>query len=210
MPPPKRQSRRRTMNGSSWDETDELIDTETTLRVVERELDRLSTRLLDVTMDGDAKVDAIATIGTLSRMVDGRASAIGGIIREGGTGMSVDEAVKIAHGLNVDSDVDGIASDIRAAGITDIDDMDEGAFQAIVKAHDESGKPSSLAALRADAGMTQKELADAVGVGQGRMSEWESGRREMSATACIKVARALGVDPGRIVEAVATAADEGK
>ena len=92
------------MNGSSWDETDELIDTETTLRVVERELDRLSTRLLDVTMDGDAKVDAIATIGTLSRMVGGRASAIGGIISEGGTGMSMSEAVKIAHGLNVDLD----------------------------------------------------------------------------------------------------------
>jgi len=47
------------MDGSSWDGTDEPIDTETTLRVVERELDGLSTRLLDVTMDGDAKVDAI-------------------------------------------------------------------------------------------------------------------------------------------------------
>ena len=32
----------------------------------------------------------------------------------------------------------------------------------------ESGNPSSLAALRADAGMTQVELAAAVGVGQGR------------------------------------------
>ena len=62
---------------------------------------------------------------------------------------------------------------------------------------------SSLAALRADAGMTQRELASAVGVGQGRISEWESGAREMSATACWKVARALGVDPGRVVEAVA-------
>ena len=93
---------------------------------------------------------------------------------------------------------------IRAAGVTDIDDIDEDDFQDIVKAHDESEKPSSLAALRADAGMTQVELAAAVGVGQGRLSEWESGAREMSATACWKVARALGTDPGRIVEAVAT------
>ena len=75
-----------------------------------------------------------------------------------------------------------------------------------VKAHDESGRPSSLAALRADAGMTQVELAAAVGVGQGRLSEWESGAREMSATACWKVAKALGTDPGRVVEAVATRA----
>ena len=92
------------MDGSSWDGTDELIDTETTLRVVERELDRLSTRLLDVTMDGDAKVDAITTIGTLSRMVGGRAGAIEEIIREGGTGMNLSEAVKIADGLGVSLD----------------------------------------------------------------------------------------------------------
>ena len=92
------------MDGSSWDGTDELIDTETMLRVVERELDGLSMRLLDVTMDGDAKVDAITTIGTLSRMVGGRAGAIGGIIREGGTGMSFSEAVKIADGLGVSLD----------------------------------------------------------------------------------------------------------
>ena len=76
----------------------------------------------------------------------------------------------------------------------------------ITKTESESGKPSSLAVLRADAGMTQVELAAAVGVGQGRLSEWESGAREMSATACWKVARALGTDPGRVVEAVATRA----
>ncbi|MGL5173552.1 MAG: helix-turn-helix domain-containing protein [Olsenella sp.] len=118
---------------------------------------------------------------------------------------SIREDVKAYLGDDAeDFDIDGIVSDIRAAGVTDIDDMGEDDFQAIVKAHDESGKPSSLAALRADAGMTQVELAAAVGVGQGRISEWESGAREMSATACWKVARALGTDPGRIVEAVAT------
>lgn len=118
---------------------------------------------------------------------------------------SIREDVKAYIGDDVDDfDIDGIVSDIRAAGVTDIDDMDEGGFQAIVQAHDESGRPSSLAVLRADAGLTQKELSDLVGVGQGRLSEWESGAREMSATACWKVARALGTDPGRIVEAVAT------
>lgn len=122
-----------------------------------------------------------------------------------GTYGSIREDVKAYLGDDVeDFDIDGMVSDIRAAGVTDIDDMDEDDFQDIVKAHDESGKPSSLAALRADAGMTQVELAAAVGVGQGRLSEWESGAREMSATACWKVARALGTDPGRIVEAVAT------
>ena len=118
---------------------------------------------------------------------------------------SIKEDVKAYLGDDVeDFDIDGMVSDIRAAGVTDIDDMDEDDFQDIVKAHDESGKPSSLAALRADAGMTQVELAAAVGVGQGRLSEWESGAREMSATACWKVAKALGTDPGMIVEAVAT------
>ena len=118
---------------------------------------------------------------------------------------SIESDVKAYLGdYAVDFDIDGIITDIRTAGITDVDDMDEDNFQAIVRAHDESGRPSSLAALRADAGMTQRELADAVGVWQGRVSEWESGRREMSATACMKVARALGVDPGMIVEAVVT------
>lgn len=118
---------------------------------------------------------------------------------------SIKEDVKAYLGDDIEGfDVDGIVSDIRAAGITDVDDMDEDDFQTIVTAHDESGRPSSLAVLRTDAGMTQKELADAVGVGQGRVSEWESGAREMSATACLKIARALGVDPGMIVEAVAT------
>ena len=122
---------------------------------------------------------------------------------------SIREDVKAYLGDDAeDFDIDGIVSDIRAAGVTDIDDMGEDDFQAIVKAHDESGKPSSLAALRADAGMTQKELAAAVGVGQGRLSEWESGAREMSATACWKVAKALGTDPGRIVEAVAARGKE--
>ena len=105
-----------------------------------------------------------------------------------------------------DFDIDGMVSDIRGAGIADIDDMDPDGFQGTVQAHDTSGKPSCLAEMRRDAGFTQARLAEMVGVSQGRLSEWESGAREMSATACWKVARALGTDPGRIVEAVATRA----
>ena len=115
---------------------------------------------------------------------------------------SIREDVRAYLGDDVeDYDVDGIVSDIKAAGVTDVDDMDGDDFQTVIKAHDTSGRPSSLSVLRTDAGMTQKQLAERVGVSQGRLSEWETGRREMSATACRKVAKALGVDPGMIVEA---------
>ena len=115
---------------------------------------------------------------------------------------SIGEDVRAYLGEHVeDLDVDGIVSDIKAAGVSDVDDMGEDDFQDVIRAHDVSGRPSSLSVLRTDAGMTQKQLAERVGVSQGRLSEWETGRREMSATACWKVAKALGVDPGMIVEA---------
>ena len=69
----------------------------------------------------------------------------------------------------------------------------------ITKTESESGKPSSLAALRADAGMTQVELAAAVGVGQGRISEWERGAHVPSAKSCMRLASALRIDPGVVV-----------
>ena len=116
---------------------------------------------------------------------------------------SIREDVKAYLGDDAeDFDIDGIVSDIRAAGVTDIDDMGEDDFQAIVKAHDDSGKPSSLAALRADAGMTQKELAAAVGVGQGRLSEWERGAHVPSARSIARLAVALGVPAADVLASV--------
>ena len=54
-----------------------------------------------------------------------------------GTYGSIREDVKAYLGdYAEDFDIDGMVSDIRAAGVTDIDDMDEGDFQDIVKAHD--------------------------------------------------------------------------
>ena len=66
----------------------------------------------------------------------------------------------------------------------------------------ESGNPSSLAALRADAGMTQKELAAAVGVGQGRLSEWERGAHVPSARSIARLAVALGVPAADVLASV--------
>lgn len=52
---------------------------------------------------------------------------------------SIREDVRAYLGENIDDfDVDGIVSDIRDAGVTDIDDMDEDAFLAIIQAHDMS------------------------------------------------------------------------
>ena len=61
---------------------------------------------------------------------------------------------------------------------------------------------SSLAALRADAGMTQVELAAAVGVGQGRISEWERGAHVPSARSIDRLAGALGVPAADVLESV--------
>ena len=101
-----------------------------------------------------------------------------------------------------DFDIDGIVSDIRAAGVTDIDDMGEDDFQAIVKAHDDSGKPSSLAALRADAGMTQVELARRVGVSQSQIADWERGAHVPSARSIERLAVALGVPAADVLASV--------
>ncbi len=62
------------------------------------------------------------------------------------------------------------------------------------------GTYSSLAALRADAGMTQVELAAAVGVGQGRISEWERGAHVPSARSIDRLAGALGVPAADVLE----------
>ena len=66
----------------------------------------------------------------------------------------------------------------------------------------ESGKPSSLAVLRADAGMTQVELARRVGVSQSQIADWERGRNVPSAKSCVKLAFAFGVDAGAVLATV--------
>lgn len=54
---------------------------------------------------------------------------------------SIKEDVKAYLGEYLDDfDIDGIVSDIRAAGVADIDDMDPDDFQAIIQAHDESAE----------------------------------------------------------------------
>ena len=50
---------------------------------------------------------------------------------------SIREDVRAYLGEHVgDFDVDGIVSDIRDAGVTDIDDLDEGAWLSVIQAHD--------------------------------------------------------------------------
>ena len=52
---------------------------------------------------------------------------------------SIEEDVKAYLGDYAgDFDIDGIISDIRAAGVTDVDDMDEDDFQTIIQARDMS------------------------------------------------------------------------
>ena len=117
-----------------------------------------------------------------------------------GTYGSTEEDIKAYLGEHVaDFDVDGVITDIRAAGVTDIDAMDGDDFVSIIQAHDESGRPSSLAVLRTDAGMTQVELAERVGVGQSQIADWERGRNVPSVQSCVRLALALGVDAGVVV-----------
>ena len=77
-----------------------------------------------------------------------------------------------------------------------------GSIKEDVKAHDGSGGPSSLAVLRSDAGMTQVELAVAMGVGQGRISEWERGAHVPSARSIDRLAVALGVPAADVLGSV--------
>jgi transcriptional regulator with XRE-family HTH domain len=54
--------------------------------------------------------------------------------------------------------------------------------------------------LRAAAGLSQQALAKAVGVAQGRVSDWENGRAPPKATALPALATALGVTIGELFE----------
>lgn len=51
---------------------------------------------------------------------------------------------------------------------------------------------SRLKELRARAGLTQQQVADAVGVGRYAIANWERGRREFSFQTAAKLRKALG------------------
>lgn len=55
-----------------------------------------------------------------------------------------------------------------------------------------------LAALRREAGLTQQELADVVGIDQSSLSRMERGRHGMVEVVKVRIADALGVEPERV------------
>jgi len=60
-----------------------------------------------------------------------------------------------------------------------------------------------LKALRTAAGLTQAQLADKAGVRQATVSELESGKGRRLLVVMDKLARALGVEPGELLERTA-------
>lgn len=59
---------------------------------------------------------------------------------------------------------------------------------------------SRIKALRIKAKMTQDDLAKAVGATQQQASWWELGKYEPGAYAIIRIAAALGVEPGELLK----------
>lgn len=55
--------------------------------------------------------------------------------------------------------------------------------------------------LRARQGLTQEQVAEAAGLGRGFVSELETGRRRASFEAVVRIARALDVPLGVLVQA---------
>lgn len=53
---------------------------------------------------------------------------------------------------------------------------------------------SPIAAARINKGMTQKQLADALGIGQSLVARWETGGRVPKMQTLQRIAAALGVD----------------
>ncbi len=67
-----------------------------------------------------------------------------------------------------------------------------------------------LRELREAAGLSQKELADRMGVQQTAVSWWERGRREPSFGNAVKLAEALGVNVLAFLEEPAPVPRKGK
>ena len=55
---------------------------------------------------------------------------------------------------------------------------------------------------RADRGLSQAELARRVPIHDTYLSDVENGRRNVALTNIVKLARALGVDPGKLIEGI--------
>lgn len=58
---------------------------------------------------------------------------------------------------------------------------------------------SAIRAAREAVNMTQRQLADKMGVDQARISDWEKGQ-DMTVSSLVKLAAALGVDPGELLK----------
>ena len=58
---------------------------------------------------------------------------------------------------------------------------------------------SKIASARIAAGMTQQQLADAIGVRQNQLAAWESGARNPKLNAIMKIAAALNMDWSALV-----------
>lgn len=67
--------------------------------------------------------------------------------------------------------------------------------------HHPKGFPSRLVHLRADAGMTQRELAKASGLSVPQIGRYEMGTSKPRMTALVKLAKALGKDLSELADA---------
>ena len=60
--------------------------------------------------------------------------------------------------------------------------------------------PENIQHARHNANLTQVELAERMGVAQSRIYEWETGKKDPTASSLIKIARALGIEPGELLK----------
>lgn len=61
---------------------------------------------------------------------------------------------------------------------------------------------TALASTRREAGVTQYELADRLGVDQSYVSKYESGRRRIDVIEFIRIVAALDADPNVLIASV--------
>ena len=57
----------------------------------------------------------------------------------------------------------------------------------------------NIAVARTDAGLTQRQVADRLKVGQELISRWEHGKINLGIRQLLRLARVLGTDPGWII-----------